>query len=137
MDIGHGSTAFALDPSRIYVNLKERYPLGTIDRTDYSRIREGLKRGLENLTFEDNKKVVKRVYYKEELYHGPYVDRAPDLVALSNRGYDLKGKVNSGAVFGRTNLLGMHSQDDAFFFSTNGVRCKSIFDARNIILESL
>jgi predicted AlkP superfamily phosphohydrolase/phosphomutase len=137
MDIGPGSLAFALDPSRIYINSKEKYPLGTIDRTDYGRVRKELKQGLEALTFEGNKKVAKRVYYKKELYHGPNADRAPDLVVLSNHGYDLKGKVNSGAVFGRTNLMGMHSQDDAFFFSTNGVRCSSIFDARHAVLKDL
>ena len=135
MDIGPGSTAFALDPSRIYVNLKGKYPLGTIDVKDYDRVRRELKQGLEALTFEDNKKIVKKVYNREELYQGPNVDIAPDLVVLSNRGYDLKGKVNSDAIFNRTNLLGMHSQDDAFFFSTNGVQCSSIFDAKGVVLK--
>ena len=136
MDIGTGSTAFALDPSRIHINLKWKYPLGTIDSTDYNRVCKELKQGLEALTFEDSKKIVKKVYKKEELYHGPHADPAPDLVVLSNHGYDLKGRVNSGAVFGRTNLSGMHSQDDAFFFGTNGVPCKSIFDAKDILYKN-
>jgi predicted AlkP superfamily phosphohydrolase/phosphomutase len=136
MDIGPESTAFALDPSRIYINLKGKYPLGTIDSADYGRVRKELKQDLEALNFEDGKKVVKKVYDKEDLYHGPHVDLAPDLVVLSNHGYDLKGKVNSDAVFGRTNLLGMHSQDDAFFFSTSGVQCTSIFDAKGILLKA-
>jgi len=136
MDIGPGSTAFALDPSRIYINLKGKYPLGTIDSKDYGRVQKELKQGLEALTFEDSKKIVKKVYNKEDLYCGPNVDQAPDLVVLANRGYDLKGKVNSNSVFGRTNLLGMHTQDDAFFFSNNGVQCKSIFDAKDILLKA-
>ena len=53
MDIGSGSTAFAMDPSRIYVNLKGKYPMGTVDVSDYERVRQELKQGLEGLTFEN------------------------------------------------------------------------------------
>ena len=137
MDIGPGSTAFAMDPSRIYVNLKGKYPLGTVDASDYERVRQELKQGLESLTFEDGSKIAKKIYLKEELYEGLQVDQAPDLVVLSHHGYDLKGKVSSNAVFGRTILVGMHTQDDAFFYSSTGIQCSSIFDARGIITGSL
>ena len=137
MDIGPGSTAFAMDPSRIYVNVKGKYPMGTVDPSDYERVRQELKQGLEGLIFEDGSKIAKRIYLKEELYQGAHMDQAPDLVVLSHHGYDLKGKVNSTTVFGRTNLVGMHTQDDAFFYSSSGIQCKSIFDARGIISDSL
>ncbi len=137
MDIGPGSTAFAMDPSRVYVNLKGKYPLGTVDPADYEQIREELKEGLQSLTFEGSGKIVNRIYFKEELYQGPSVDMGPDLVVLAHHGYDLKAKVKSKEVFGRTNLVGMHTQNDAFFASSTNVSCKSIFDARNIILKSL
>lgn len=55
--------------------------------------------------------------FKEELYNGPYLKQASDLVVLSAHGCDLKGKVNSPEVFGRTDLEGMHTQDDAFFIT--------------------
>jgi predicted AlkP superfamily phosphohydrolase/phosphomutase len=137
MDIGAGSKAFTLDPSRIYVNLKGKYPLGTVESTDYNAVRKEIQKGLEALTFENGDTVIKKIYRKEELYYGAYVDRAPDLVVLSNPGYDLKGKVSSHTVFDRTKLSGMHSQDDAFFFSTDGTACKSIFDAKQIMLKGL
>jgi len=135
MDIGAGSAAFAMDPSRIYVNLKGKYPLGTVDARDYERTRREIKAGLEAMTFEDGNRIAKKVFLKEELYHGPYMDQAPDLVVLSHHGYDLKGKVKTDVVFGRSNLVGMHSQDDAFFYSSTGVECKSIFDAKEVILH--
>ena len=78
-----------------------------------------------------------RIYLKEELYQGIYIDRAPDLVILSHHGYNVKPKVNSDVVFGQTNLVGMHTQDDAFFFSGSEVQCGPIFDAKGIILELL
>ena len=137
MDIGPGSTAFALDPSRIHVNLKDKYPLGTVDTSDYKRVHQELKQGLETLTFKDGNKIAKKIFLKEELYKGPYIDLAPDLAILSNAGYDLKGKVNSHAVFDRTNLVGMHTQHDAFFFSSGSIPCKSIFDAKDTILGFL
>jgi predicted AlkP superfamily phosphohydrolase/phosphomutase len=137
MDIGPGSTAFAMDPSRIYINLKGKYPLGALDASDYERARQEIKEGLEELTFEDGKKIANRIYFKEELYSGPHVTQGPDLIVLAHHGYDLKGKVMSANVFGRTNLVGMHTQDDAFFFSSTGIGCMSIFDASGIILQSL
>ena len=63
--------------------------------------------------------------------------RRPDLVVLAHHGYDLKAKVKSNQVFGRSNLVGMHTQDDAFFANTAGVGCESIFEAGGIILTSL
>ena len=137
MDIGSGSTAFCMDPSRIYLNLKGKYPLGTVDPADYERVRQELKEGLEGLTFEGGEKVVNRIYFKEELYHGPHADIGPDIVVLAHHGYDLKAKVKSNEVFGRTNLVGMHTQNDAFFANSTGVDCKSIFEAGGIIFKSL
>jgi predicted AlkP superfamily phosphohydrolase/phosphomutase len=123
MDIGPGSTAFVMDPSRIYLNLKGKYPLGTVDPADYEKVRQELKEGIESLTFEGGKKVADRIYFKEEIYHGPHVDLGPDLVVLAHHGFDLKAKVKSNEIFGRTNLVGMHTQNDAFFASNTGVGC--------------
>ncbi len=137
MDIGDGSLAFAMDPSRIYINVKGKYPLGRVEPSDYERIRQEIKEGLEKLTFEGANNVAKRICLKEELYHGAHVDRAPDLVVLSHHGYDLKGRVKTDVVFGRSNLVGMHTQDDAFFFSSTGLGCRSIFEAKDIVLKPL
>jgi predicted AlkP superfamily phosphohydrolase/phosphomutase len=137
MDIGPGSTAFAMDPSRLYINLKGKYPLGTVDASEYERVRGALKEGLEGLSFGDGNKIARRIYLGEELYSGPHAAQGPDLVVLAHHGYDLKAKVASNEVFGRTNLVGMHTQDDAFFFSSTGTGCGSIFDASNIIVQSL
>jgi predicted AlkP superfamily phosphohydrolase/phosphomutase len=135
-DIGDGSRAFALDPSRIYINLKNKYPLGTVDSQDYDRLTTELKLGLEELSFQNGKKIVKRVFRSEELYEGPLLQRAPDLVLIPNHGFDLKGKVDTNSLFGRTDLAGMHTQDDAFFFSLDGKQCTSIIAAKEIILRS-
>jgi predicted AlkP superfamily phosphohydrolase/phosphomutase len=135
MDIGPGSLAFAIDPSRIYINLKDKYPFGTVDSEDYERNRMELKDKLMQLTFDGSQQVVKQIYLKEELYHGPYLDMAPDLVLLSNHGFDLKGRVNTDQVFKRTDLVGMHTQDDAFFYNSRNIASQNIFELRDIILD--
>jgi predicted AlkP superfamily phosphohydrolase/phosphomutase len=136
MDMGPGSVAFALDPSRIYINLKTKYPLGTVDLGDYDQLRQELKQGLEELSFENGDKIAKRVYLKEEVYQGPYESKAPDLVILPNRGYDVKGKVKTNQVFGTSGLSGMHTHNDAFFFNSSNIACSSIFEIKSVLLNS-
>ena len=137
MDIGPGSVAFVMDPSRIYINLKGKYPLGTVDISDYERVCNEIIKGLQELTFNDGRNVVRQIYMKEDLYQGRYADRAPDLVLLSQHGFDLKGKTNCSKVFGHSGLHGMHTQDDAFYYSNKGNECQSIFEIKQIIEKSL
>lgn len=137
MDIGPGSIAFALDPSRVYVNLKGKYPLGTVELSDYESVRDEIKKGLQELTFNDGRKVAQHIFIKEDLYQGRYFDQAPDIVFLSRHGYDLKGKTNSSQIFGQSGLQGMHTQNDAFFFSSKRTKCKSIFEVKQIIVDCL
>lgn len=132
MEIGPGSKAFVMDPSRVYLNMKDKYPLGTVAKEDYDLIRNEIKAGIEGLEFQGNP-IVKKVYLKEELYDGPMLHQAPDLVVLSQHGYDMKGKAGSKEVFGTSGLQGMHTQDDAFFFSSSNSACKTIFEAKTII----
>lgn len=135
MDIGLGSVAFVLDPSRIYINLKDKYPFGAVEAADYNHVRKELREALEALVYNDGSKIMRRVYLKEELYEGPYLEQAPDLILLSNYGFDLKGRVNANAVFGHSGLVGMHTQDDAFFYSSKGKIAKTIFDIKDIIID--
>lgn len=134
-EISSKSKAFALDPSRIYLNLKEKYPEGRLDSSDAPLVREEIKAGLQELYYEDGTPVIQKAFYGEEIYTGPFADEGPDLVLLSRHGFDLKGKIGSPTVFGRTDLQGMHTQDDAFFFSSNGLEPSSIFEIKEIILN--
>jgi len=114
----HGRTvAFALDPNRIYLHYKDRYPRGTVARSEAKGIREEIARKLEGLAF-NGKKVVRRVFQAKEIYCGPLTSKGPDLIVLGERGFDMKGSVKKKEIFGRTpGLQGMHTWDDAFFLS--------------------
>jgi len=68
----------------------------------------------------DGEKVIRSVYFKEELYNGPYLDQAPDIVLLSHYGYDLKAGVTKKSRYGTTHFTGMHSQDNAMLIDSFG-----------------
>jgi hypothetical protein len=59
------------------------------------------------------------------------------LVILSEHGFDLKGRVSSDKVFSRSDLSGMHTQDDAFFYNSSGAKCETIFGVKDCILNAL
>lgn len=135
-DVAPKSKAFALDPNRIYLNLKGRFPKGRVERTARKELREeiaGKLRGLEH----EGRKVVKRVFTAEEAYSGPLRAKGPDLVVVGEDGFDMKGSVKKKDVFGRTNLQGMHTWDDAFFWSMEGLgEDPAIRDAAPVILKN-
>lgn len=113
-DIAEGSRVFVMDPGRLYVNLKGKYPLGEVSgEEERTALCDEITEKLMALE-HNGKKVMKKVYRREELYSGPYAEQGPDLVAQSHYGFDLKGSVKSNEVFGTSFLSGMHTQDDAF-----------------------
>ena len=134
-DIAPGSRAFALDPSRIYINTKDRYPKGSVAKDDVEKVKNEIRRGLKELTFEDGSPVLRKILDRDEVFHGPFAKQGPDLVLLSHHGFDLKGRINSKSIFGLSGLKGMHTQDDAFFFSDKGKKVETIFELKELILK--
>lgn len=131
------SLAFCLDPGRIYINLKGRFPRGSVDPAEGQALKKEIKDKLLKLE-HNGKPVVRDVFFRDEIYSGPLAKRGPDLVALSHRGFDLKGSLESPRVFGRSGLQGMHTWDDAFLVT--GAEMKSplfIWDLSDTILRSL
>jgi len=115
-DIAEGSVAFALDPNRIYFHLKGRFPKGAVDESDRAALKAEITQKLEGLEFE-GRRVIRRVFDADTVYSGPFAASGPDLLVLSEPGFDLKGSVKKRDIFGRTDLEGMHTWDDAFFWS--------------------
>jgi len=133
------ASAFALDPSRLYVHQRGKYPRGAVAQGDYERIRADLRDLMEGYEV-DGRKVIRRVCYKEELYRGGQAAAAPDLVLLSEPGFDLKGGLERDAEAGTSHFTGMHRQDNAFVACSRagmiGDR-PTIFDMKGMILRLL
>jgi predicted AlkP superfamily phosphohydrolase/phosphomutase len=131
--------AFALDPSRIFIHLEEKFPRGKVKHGDYDNIREELKQLFEGYKINDQK-VIKRAYFKEEIYSSRFLENAADIILQSNPGFDLKAGLKKNAAYGRSHFTGMHLRDNAFFFTSKPEYLPekmTIFDVKDIILKSL
>jgi len=125
-----------LDFYRIYINLKGKYPKGSVDPSEKIDLKKELTENLKRLEYS-GQKVVREVFDTEVIYSGPHVASGPDLIVLSEYGFDMKGSVKKKEIFGRSNLQGMHTWDDAFFWA-NKEKGKdlSISDLSGIIMEN-
>jgi predicted AlkP superfamily phosphohydrolase/phosphomutase len=114
-EIADGSRAFAMDPGRVYINLKGKYPAGTVDIRDAQKLIEEIAQGISEISAE-GKPIIKRVFRRDELFSGPRLELAPDLCVQPVYRYDLKGAVNKTELMDREVFTGMHTQDDATFY---------------------
>ncbi len=64
----------------VWINLRGREPEGTVAPGAYEPTRERVAAALLDWRDERGERVIARVWRREELYHGPCVDRAPDLL---------------------------------------------------------
>ena len=81
--------AYALGLSGLYLNLQGREARGTVSREEAPAFRAKLKAELEALRDgeRDDFVAIPRVFDTRELYRGPFMDDAPDLLIGYNRGY--------------------------------------------------
>ncbi len=120
-DMDPSTKVFILDPGRVYLHRQGRYPLGTVGEAEAEELIARVRAGL--LALRDPTPgapsdgcPVPRVFARDELYHGPCLDSAPDLVVHFNDGYDPKGAMARREVFGRSALTGMHTYADSLFY---------------------
>jgi len=117
-NIKKGTKAFALEPGRIYLNKAGKYPRGCVEEKDEDKLIQDLIDLFSSLK-RNGKRAMRRVYRKEEIYHGSYVKNAPDLVLLSNSGFNLKAGLFKQELFENDIFSGKHTQDDAFLYVKN------------------
>lgn len=117
-DIDYSTKAFALEPSRIYINLKNKYPRGSVKESEYEQLIEELIQIFDDLELS-GKKVIQKIYTKYEIYKGPCLNQAPDLVLIANNGFNLKAGIKSDKLFENSIFTGKHTQHDAFLLVNN------------------
>lgn len=89
----------------IYINSKRRFGDGSVGIKDYDRVRSEIMDKLEKLRDETGEKIFKSVLRGEEVYSGECVDKAPDIVLISdeyniNSFYDECKNANEHAIKG-------------------------------------
>lgn len=115
-NIAEGTKAFALDPGRIYINRKGRYPRGEVEGSE--ELIEDIIASFDDLKY-DGEPVIKKVRKKDEIYSGKYLDKAPDLVLTPNKGFNLKGGVKYDEIFEQNVFNGKHTEHNAFLYCNN------------------
>jgi len=132
----------------IYINLKGRQPHGCVEPgAAYESLRGEIAAGLAELRdSRKNAPLFEQVYLREEIYDGPYLERAPDLLPVVS-GHN--GLLGPG--FGDGNLVhyqsdrpyGCHHPDGIFIAKGPGIRSgirlpvASVIDITPTVLYSL
>jgi predicted AlkP superfamily phosphohydrolase/phosphomutase len=139
--ISERATAFALDPSRIYIHRRGRFPRGSVGPERVEGLLSEISDVFSRLE-HDGEKVIRRVVRGTDVYSGPESGRAPDLVLITANGFDLKGRVQADAVVTPRRLQGMHTWDDAFLATSRpdlipGDRDLTLVDVPGMIMSCL
>ncbi|HKA29564.1 MAG TPA: alkaline phosphatase family protein, partial [Candidatus Binatia bacterium] len=128
----------------IWVHVRGRYPLGCVEPgADYERVRDRILQGLGALTDEVGRRVFRSVQRREELYRGPYVDEAPDLVAVCDRRFgfifeSLRRELRTPELFGPYEELGYTgTHDPAGIYLLAGPAAAALGEHRAYPIESI
>ncbi len=128
------TTAFALDPGRIYLHCKETFPKAQYQRLELAPLLPKLIEELMLLRWQ-GQPVFKKIFLKEELYGTTPTGLAPDLICEANAGFELKAKFNRQEVFGHFGRFGTHTANGALFFDSQGEQAHLLRDTGQIILK--
>ncbi len=132
--IAPNSRAFALDPGRIYIHTRDRFPRGPVKTGDAPGLADSIAEGLSRLTYR-GEPVMETVHRADALYPGASSDQTPDLVCQSRPGFDLKAKSDREDIFGLHGRTGTHTVDGAIFMDTLGHRPQRMRDIGRAILQ--
>lgn len=112
------SLAFSMDPGRIFVNLRGRELNGSVSPAGYERVRDELVTAAEALVDPaTGVKLVQKAFRREEIYRGPYLSQAADIILAPTNGYDPKGALYRDSFFHKdAALAGMHTFEDAMLY---------------------
>jgi predicted AlkP superfamily phosphohydrolase/phosphomutase len=122
----------------IEINLRGRQPQGMVEPgEEYEALRASIIEALKGLRDpEDGRPIVKEVYRREELYRGPYLEIAPDIVFISP--YKAEGGVEERYLppvpLGRlTKKSGVHHLEGVFLAQGEGIKKGAKLEEAEII----
>ena len=113
----------------IFINLRDREPKGIVNKgKEYEEVMNRLIDSLYQLKDpEDGEKIVTKIFKNKELYHGPYVEDAPDIIIIMrDYSYITRGGYEflSNSLFSRPkiNHSGNHRMNGIAFFYGAGIK---------------
>lgn len=98
----------------VFLNVRGREPKGIVEPgQEYEALREEVIQELQALRDpRTGERVLRRVFRREEVYHGPYVESAPDILFELTEGYEVTSEVATAGVFREVSSqgAGFHAQ---------------------------
>jgi predicted AlkP superfamily phosphohydrolase/phosphomutase len=119
----------------IFLNVRGREPAGIVELADYESLRteiiEGLREWCDPRTGQP---IMKAVYRREELYTGPFVTQAPDIIFELQRGYRVSDLTSRGNLLSDVSQepWGFHEREGIFAMSGPGIASGITLDRTNI-----
>jgi predicted AlkP superfamily phosphohydrolase/phosphomutase len=107
----------------IGINLKGREPGGIVPPGEYETVRKSVMESLAGARDPENGKVVvEQIFRREDLYTGPHVEDAPDIVFVPNYEYMVSDRIRSRPFRKREDGRGVHRRDGIFLLKGAGIR---------------
>jgi predicted AlkP superfamily phosphohydrolase/phosphomutase len=124
------TTAFAMGGfGQIYINRKvrrDRNSSGVLMEEEYESLRELVISKLEGIEIPDiQKRYARKIYKREDLYFGPFLDALPDIVIMPEEGYLDPGDFEwfSNSIFEpRSPVSGTHKPNGIFFLRGEDIK---------------
>jgi predicted AlkP superfamily phosphohydrolase/phosphomutase len=130
------SVAYSLDPGRVVIRLRGREKDGAVaPGAEYEALRDEIAAAALQLHDpESGEPIFQEVFKREELYQGPYLEQAADLVLAPHDGYDPKGPLYKETLtFKGEQLVGMHTFDDAMLYVGGRTIPQTSFSVLNVM----
>jgi predicted AlkP superfamily phosphohydrolase/phosphomutase len=118
-EIDPASVAYSLDPGRVVIRVRGREKDGCVaPGAEYESLRDEIgSAALELCDPDSGEPIFQAAFKREELYHGPYLQQAADLILAPYDGYDPKGPLyKESLTYKGDELVGMHTFDDAMLY---------------------
>jgi len=117
--ISTAARAYSLVPGRVFIHLRGREPKGSVAPGDeYEALRDEIAAAALQLTDPaTGERMIQQALKREQVYSGPQLAQAADLILVPFDGYDLKGHLGQESLtFRGRELEGMHTYDDAALY---------------------
>lgn len=119
----------------IRINMEGREPEGAVSQRDYEHIREEIIKRLTDVKDpETGQKIIDKAYKREEAYHGPYVQDAPDILVLTrDTSYVFSPALDDGDLFERPeDPRAPHRMDGIFIIKGPDIKSGQVLSGLNI-----
>ncbi len=123
--------AYNLSDARICLNVSGREPRGVVQPgADYFRRREELRGALTAAVNPDTgERLFSAVHLREDLYAGPYLEQAPDLIVTSSDSRSAIGGAMGKTLVDRPVVSGAHHPEGLFMALAQGVEAGQRLEA--------